>query len=181
MRSGTETLVAAALAFAFSVVAATIDGTAVARCDSKPGANFNDRGPSSCDDSADDLKERAQKLRAALERRYQELRAAHQLSGGLHGTDVSNDVRPYIAAGMSFDDAESILRDAGFVVGKRPGSEPPPGLNRAADWYAVVAKIGPFSAAFGTKIDLYVSLLPTSPADYAKVQKVSAVFFVSNP
>jgi hypothetical protein len=129
--------------------------------------------------SADDLERRGKELRAELQRTYESLRAARKLSGG--GTDMTDAVLPYIQTGMSFSDAETILRNAGFLV------EPHPDLNSASnphkprDWYAVVAVIDPFDAGFMRKVSLYVSLLPASSGDYSSVAKVSATIFTSMP
>jgi hypothetical protein len=128
----------------------------------------------------DGLEQRGKRLRAALQRKYEKLAESHQLRGGLHGTDVTDAVLPYIPIGISFSDAETVLKDAGFVVGPHPDLNAPPNPNRAKDWYSVVAKISPFAGRSGTKVDLYVSLLPRAPGDYTVVSKISATFFVSS-
>jgi hypothetical protein len=125
----------------------------------------------------------AEQLRAAIDKRYEELNGAHGLSGGLNGTDVTNVVLPYIRPGMSFKDAEEILRCAGFDIGAHPDPTPPPRVNRPKDWYAVIARIAPYLSPrfFGCKVDLYASLLPRNPGEYTSVEEVSATFYVGCP
>jgi hypothetical protein len=129
--------------------------------------------------SSDDLEQRGKELRAALQGTYESLRSARKLSGG--GTDITESVLPFIQTGMSFSDAESTLRNAGFSVGPHPNSNQASNSSRATDWYAVVATISPFDAGFMMKASLYVSLLPSSPDDYTSVAKASAKLFISTP
>jgi hypothetical protein len=129
----------------------------------------------------DDSDKRGAELRAALQRAYQELADSHQLRGGLHGTDITKVVLPYLPIGIRFSEAEAVLRSAGFVVGPHPDSNPPSNPNRPKDWYAVVASINPFQRRFPSKTSLYISLLPKSPGDYTIVSEVGATFFVSLP
>jgi beta-lactam-binding protein with PASTA domain len=49
---------------------------------------------------------------------------------------------------MSFDEAEAILRAAGFSVEARPDVNAPQNPNRSIDWYAVLAKIPHFVVLF---------------------------------
>ncbi|WP_148210559.1 PASTA domain-containing protein [Beijerinckia indica] len=94
-----------------------------------------------------DGKIRASEFRAYLEELHNELAQAHKLTGGLHGTDITKNVDAYIKTGMSFTEAEELLKAAGFTVGKRPSSVPPE-INRAKDWYAIVANISPSKTKF---------------------------------
>ena len=128
-----------------------------------------------------DLEQRGRELRSALQQTYQKLVDSHELRGGLHGTDVTATVLPYIPVGISFSEAESILKNAGFVIGRRPDLNTPPTPSRPKDWYAVIAKLSPFSKGPVFKVDLYVSLLPRSPGDYSNVSQIGATFFVSGP
>jgi hypothetical protein len=129
--------------------------------------------------ASDDLEQRGKELRAELQQAYQKLVDSRKLGGG-RGTDATEAVLPYIPIGTSFWEAETVLRNAGFVVGPRPDVNAPPNPNRAADWYAVIARINPFSTKLlESKISLYVTLLPKSPGDYTIISKISATFFVS--
>ena len=64
----------------------------------------------------DQLQQRGQELRAALQQTYQELLRTKRLNG--HRTDITQSVLPYISVGMSFRDAETILHNAGFTIEK---------------------------------------------------------------
>ena len=129
----------------------------------------------------DTLDKRGKELRMKFQQTYEELAGADKLRGGLHGTDVTSVVLAYIPVGTPFGEAEAILRSAGFVVGPHPGPIPPPNSNRPKDWYAVVAKIAPFSTYFPDRSDLYVSLLPDSPEHYTRVADLYAQFFGTLP
>jgi hypothetical protein len=128
---------------------------------------------------SNDPEERGRQLHAALEDAYQKLAATGTLSG--RGTDITAIVLPYFPPDITFDDAETTLRNAGFSLGPRPDLNAPPNPNRAKDWYAVVARISPFAQQFPSRTDLYISLLPKTPGDYTTVSRVSATFFVSRP
>jgi len=130
---------------------------------------------------ARDVVQSGRELRAKLQQTYKKLVDSNDLRGGLHGTDVTYAVLPYVPIGTSFSEAEAILRSAGFVVGPHPDSNPPPNPNRPKDWYAVVAQITPFAQKFPYRTDIYVSLLPESPGDYTIVSRVHAQFFISLP
>ncbi len=129
--------------------------------------------------SANNLEQRGKELRASLQRAYESLRAARRLSGG--GTDIADAVLPYIQARMPFGDAETILRNAGFAVGRHPDLSEASNPNRSKDWYGVTSSILHFDSGFLMSVDLFVTLLPPSPGDYTSVAKVSATIFASMP
>jgi hypothetical protein len=131
--------------------------------------------------ASDDVVQRGKELRSALQQTYQKLLNTGKLGGGLHGTDVTRTLLPYIPIGTPFSEAEAVLRNAGFVVGPHPDPSPPPNPNKPKDWYAVIAKISPFSQVFPSRADLYVSLLPKIPGYYTVISKMHAEFFVSLP
>lgn len=129
--------------------------------------------------SSDELAQRGKELRAALQKTYQDLSRARKLSA--FGTDITETVLPYIQAGMSFSDAEAILRNAGFIV-RHPDLNQATNPNRAKDWYVVTARISRFATSFlFVSIDLFVTLLPKSPGDYTTVAEISATMFLSAP
>ena len=64
--------------------------------------------------SPNELVQRGKELRNEIDSVYQTLKTEKKLSG--RGTDISDHVRKYIPPGSSFDDAEEILRSAGFSV-----------------------------------------------------------------
>lgn len=123
--------------------------------------------------TTESLEQRGKQLRVALERAYKEMVDAGTLSTDSRvSNNVTDVVIRYIPVGMSFDDAESILRSAGFRV-SRPSANPP-GTRR--DRHDVVGAIAPFAQKFLGGANLYVHLSPASPGDYSKVNKVSAGF-----
>jgi hypothetical protein len=129
--------------------------------------------------SPEEIERRGKELRAALHQTYEELVASEKVSG--LETDISGYIAPYIFAGITFDDAESILRAAGFSLNPRPPDNQAKNPNKAKDWYAVLARISPFVQRVIGKVSVYVTLFPKSPGDYTVVENVQASFFVSMP
>lgn len=124
--------------------------------------------------SPNELVQRGKELRNEIDSVYQTLKAEKKLSG--RGTDISDQVRKYIPPGSSFDDAEEILRSAGFTVYPRPLSDT---MSNAPDRYNVSAFLK-LDGSFGFKIQAIVSLRPKGPGDYGEVSGVSAGIFVSS-
>jgi hypothetical protein len=119
---------------------------------------------------------KAAELRARFEARYRE----GHISAGPHGTDVTAIVAPYIPPGTSFDEAEKLLRDAGFEIEPHPPKIQPP-ERKSFDWYGLLAQISPFHTQFPFRFDLYVTLMPKGPGDYSTVQSVKATMWASGP
>jgi hypothetical protein len=84
--------------------------------------------------------------------------------------DVTASVVPYISAGMTFEESESVLRAAGFVVRPRPGIREEQDPHRLRDWYAVHAEMPDFPRRVLGRIDVYVTLYPESPGDYGMLR-----------
>ena len=124
-----------------------------------------------------ELMSRGKRLRADLDEAIE----TRPMSGRIGGTDVTDVVRPYIPVGMTFTDAEAILRDAGFTISPYPDEHKANALDRSKDWYAVVAAIPFVKKRFMFRTDLYVSLLPARPGDYTNVTKVTATVFMTGP
>lgn len=124
--------------------------------------------------ATESLEQRGKQLRIELEQAYKKMVDAGTLSTDPRvSNDVTDVVIRYIPVGMSFDDAESILRSAGFRVDSRPSANQP---RTGRDRHDVVGAIAPFDQKFLGGADLYVHLSPASPGDYSKVNKVSAGF-----
>lgn len=120
------------------------------------------------------LEQRGKMLREAIERTYKKMLDEKTLSANPRArNDISDVVVQYIPAGTSFDDAESILRSAGFNIDPRPCAKTD--INPHGD---VVASIVPFAHESLSKVNLYVFLSPTTQGDYSKVAKVYAGFSV---
>jgi len=125
----------------------------------------------------DELRKHGQQLRAEIEKRYKELVATRELRS-LNGNDIDDVVLKYVPLGTSFDDAEKILRDAGFKVDPRPGANP---SGNRPDRHDVVASINPFVSNLESKTSVYVFLSPSMPGKYTKVSKLSAGITTSFP
>jgi len=116
--------------------------------------------------TADALRQRAEKLHAEIDATYERLRASNSIKIYIKGgNDVTAIVLKYIPIGISFDDAEAILRTAGYMVGH---SEDGHVFSRAT--------LG------GGLLELYsgqfdVDLAPQAPDDVRVVSAVSALIF----
>jgi hypothetical protein len=124
--------------------------------------------------TSDDIKARGRTLRAKLNEVY---------NSGAHSNpfDVTDIVVPYIPIGTSFQDAEALLRAAGFTVGAHPNLSESLNINRSFNWYAVLAKIQSFHSGGFMRTDLYVTLEPDVPGHYTTVSRLSAEFWTSWP
>jgi hypothetical protein len=131
--------------------------------------------------ATDQTHSRGEELRKVFWDTYRKLSGSRELRTGLGGTDVTNIVLPYIPIGTQFEEAEAILRAAGFVVGPRPNHTRATDPNRTKNWFCVVARISPFHKKLFYKASLYVSIMPRSPGDYTDVVGLKATFFVSMP
>ncbi len=124
--------------------------------------------------SPNELVQSGKELRNEIDSVYQTLKAEKKLSG--RGTDISDRVRKYIPPGTSFDDAEEILRSAGFDVSSRPSSNT---TDNRPDRYSVVGFLK-LDGWLGFKIQAIASLTPKGPGDYSEVIELSAGIFVSS-
>ena len=106
--------------------------------------------------SPDEINDRAVKIRAELDRTFDAL-----LDGGKadHASKLTAIFAPYISAGMAFEDAENILRAAGFTDLPRPGISEE-NRNGGRGQYAVVAEIPRFSQRVFGSVEAYVTSLP---------------------
>ena len=145
----------------------------------RSGVEGADAPQESLSRSSGNIEKRGRELQAALRNAYHQLRSSGKLAG--LNTDVTSYVLPYLPPGISFEEAEMILADAGFALGPHPGPDQANNPNRATDWYAVLARISPFVEDPPNKVSVYVTLLPKSPGDYLTVDKLTASFFISGP
>jgi hypothetical protein len=72
-----------------------------------------------------DLDKRGKRLREDIHELYASMRRGKTLRAGVLGNDISDFMRTYLPERISFDDAEEILRSAGFKVYERPGINAP--------------------------------------------------------
>lgn len=126
-----------------------------------------------------ELDHRGKQLRADLDEEYRLLLETHSLKTAIFGgNDVTDTVLRTIPIGTSFDDAETILRAAGFIVGPRPGPNP---QGVRPDRFDVVGSVIPYEQqAFG-RVNLYVHLIPSSDRNYLNIHSVQAGFIQLNP
>lgn len=115
------------------------------------------------------LEQRGKQLREAIEHAYQQMLKEKLL--GPDGYDISKVVLRYIPIGTTFDDAEQILRCAGFKVEPRPSVNIQSVLPFKHD---VIALIDPFVSHMTSKISVGVFLRPWAPGNYDKVYKLEA-------
>jgi hypothetical protein len=133
----------------------------------------------------DELTQRGKQLRIAIDKKYRELSANNRLvrNGSVPLTSVPDKamtdvVMQFIPLKTSFDDAEEILRGAGFLVEPRPGTAP---ARKTVNRYDVIASIAHYDDRFPGRTDLDVALTPVAPGDYSEVHGLSASIFVSLP
>jgi hypothetical protein len=136
-------------------------------------------------DAASDLEQRGKQLRMAIDKKYKELHDANAISMR-HVNDITPLVLQYVPIGTSFDDADKILRAAGFGVAPHPVLHPVLKFPDGAE-YDVLGRINPYTNPYiesgliptGTSLD--IDLTPPSPTDYSKVSRVSAAFTIYLP
>lgn len=99
------------------------------------------------------------RLRADIESAYRELRRQDQLD-----MDITNVIQEYLPAGIPFNDAEGILRAAGFTVSPRL----PPKRNDP-----VSASIQPLHSEPHWTVSVTVMLEAPGPGDYSMLRRAS--------
>lgn len=120
-----------------------------------------------------DLEVLGKRFRIEIDKAYQKV----PKSGSIEAIDKAGDITwltvRYIPLGSSFDDAEVILRAAGFAVGARPGPNQP---GNRPHRYDVVARIEQYccTSSLFSRTDVFVLLSPKAPGDFQ--DGVSAVF-----
>ena len=111
---------------------------------------------------------------------YKTARSDGGLSPQIAGTNITTIVEQFVKPGMPFDEAEKLLRDAGFVVRPRPDLSTASNPNRARDWYAVLASLELPPATPLERSVAYVSLLPFRPGQYGSIQSIEATISISH-
>jgi hypothetical protein len=118
--------------------------------------------------------ERGKQLQRDIQELYSTLQRSNSLRASPLVNDVSDLIAGYIPEGTSFDDAERMLRSAGFTVYPRPGPDVPGERKDKFDVFAHVLLPGPWMSSN----ELAVSLRPKSPGDYSTVRKIWAAITV---
>jgi hypothetical protein len=128
------------------------------------------------------LEVRGKQLRAAIDQTYRKMSEAHELVGPTGHNDISFVIIQYIPLGTSFDDAERILKAAGFKIEPRPGPHPPRVVFNSeidAMRFDEVASIDPYDTSlYVSKTVISVNLTPQAPMDYSKISKIYAGIYV---
>ncbi len=113
--------------------------------------------------------ERGKALRRVIDEEYQRLRQARQIVPvNRGGNSIVGIIRPFIHAGMPFEEAEQTLRAAGFVVQRRSKSLLSPRLQ-------VIAKISPYATSLlglNGRTNVAVFLEPVTQDDWSTVGRV---------
>jgi len=123
---------------------------------------------SSVNDTVDDVQ--GKQLALDIQELYADLIQTDSSAPVRGINDLSEFFARYIPEGSTFDDAERILRNAGFDVHPRPSAE---GVGERIDRFDVFASIflpGPVSS----RIELIVYMRPKSPGDYRTIDKFGA-------
>lgn len=127
---------------------------------------------------SNELEQRGKQLRKAIDEKYKRLADAKALKIMGHGrNNITDDVIKYIPIGTSFDDAEAILRAAGFEVGKRDMN---PIIHDYYGVYSVIRHYKLLTPLFaGTSVG--VLLQPKNKDDWSTVQSLEADFKIVYP
>jgi hypothetical protein len=133
--------------------------------------------------ATESLELRGKQLRMAIEQDYQRLEESKTINSKT-GSDITAAVVRYIPMGTSFDDAEQILRSAGFDVGSRFGPKSPAiGFRLPNQRYVLTARINSLHGSLFSlrTVSVIVFLAPDNPDIYEKVVGVSASILLSYP
>jgi hypothetical protein len=125
---------------------------------------------------SDTFSQQGKQLRAELERVYRSPKEAGQSVG--RGIDVSSTIAKYIPIGTSFDDAERILKAAGFTMAPRPprpiDRDPAPEWEKALR-FAMVGGLDLDQMFLVSRTSVLVVLFPDSPGyQNSRVKEIHA-------
>ena len=119
------------------------------------------------------LELQGKQLRADIDKVYQELKSKKQLKDvSLGGNNITDVIQRYLPAEMSFDDAEAILRSAGFEVWPRPRPK-----HDHPQWYFGGGNIKPYDSGFLWSVSVWVALEPPGPNDYTVLRRASGSIY----
>ena len=119
-----------------------------------------------------DLMQKGKQLRAAVDQAYRTMSKVG-LSGA-HGNDFSSFISGYFPKGMSFADAEDILRYGGFTI------ESPSQLNN----YDFVGSLSQYPTGQISNIcrtEIEISLIPLTPEYYDAVKEAKGTIWITCP
>ncbi len=122
-----------------------------------------------------DLDERGEQLRAALEQTYSQLMSKNALRPRPYINDMTSFIKDHIDVGISFDDAEQILRAAGFVVCGRPSADT---QSNRPDKYEVQATLL-LESRWLSAVEFAMGMAPAGPGDYRTVKNVWGAIIIT--
>lgn len=118
---------------------------------------------------ARDLQARGKELRKAIDDVYKKLSEANAIKTMGNGRNLITDVVvKYIPIGSSFDEAETVLRVAGFNVGPRGNNPVFP------NYFSATGVIDQYVPTLFGKTSISVSLEPASKSDWTVVRSITA-------
>jgi hypothetical protein len=123
--------------------------------------------------AADDLVRQGQLLRKALDDHVRSAIKTGAVRRNLKRREIEIDdlIKRYLPEGGTFDDAENVLRSAGFDIEPRPAADVPHRFAGSECEFDVEAYLG-----FGGKRfvggQCIVALRPKSPYDYSQVHRI---------
>ena len=121
--------------------------------------------------ASNELELRGKQLRAEIDSTYNKLSAARAIKNqGMGRNFITDVVIKYIPIGTSFDDAEAILRAAGFTIQPRVPNPYLPDDEK----YDERATIDQYVRTPFGKTSIDVSLRPRGPGDYSTVKSITA-------
>ena len=127
--------------------------------------------------TASQLEHRGEELRNAIATRYSQLVQSAKLQPGEN--DISDVVREYIIAGMSFDDAVTLLHSAGFNFEPLPPrpvpDKPPPWTYKDEDRFLLIA-VEIVDSSASRSVNCVITLTPESTESQPYITKSAAGF-----
>lgn len=124
-----------------------------------------------------ELAEKGVALRNAVLLAYEEGIRSNRLSAGMNGNNITNVVRRFLPGGVSFSDAEQVLRGGGFSVSSRPIK-----LVESVrlDKFDVYGVLEPPSAELppASRVQIFVQLHPVYGNDYTRNFEVTGSIFI---
>jgi hypothetical protein len=130
------------------------------------------------DERAVQLATRGTQLRQEIDTVYRELDKAGQIkNNGMGRNFITHVVIKYVPVGISFEDAEAILKSAGFTIRPRiPNRMLPKDMQ-----HDKTAIIDPYGYVPFAKQTVSVALRPKAPDDYSVVTDVSSEITRTSP
>jgi hypothetical protein len=151
----------------------TVIASAIDDAWAQTGQSVESRSRESVVAQSDTARSRGRELLIAIEKLYAEMplekRRGLQLVPPSPATEISDALKQYIPIGMSFDDAEAILEQAGFQIIQPRKTSPSSSHRDLVSSYDVVAVLRRTTDVPPTRMDVHVVLRPKGILDYRQV------------